>query len=110
MVLIIGGSYQGKTAYARDNFPEAKYFNQLHLFVKKRLSELKKSYEILDEIKEATKEGTWVIIADEIGNGVVPVDSDDRLWREATGRILVELAKDADEVHRVVSGLGQRIK
>ena len=110
MVLVIGGSYQGKTEYARENFPEAKYFNQLHLFVKKRLSELKKPYEILEEIREATKEGTWVIIGDEIGNGIVPMEAEDRLWRETTGRILVELAKDATEVHRVVCGIGQRIK
>jgi adenosyl cobinamide kinase/adenosyl cobinamide phosphate guanylyltransferase len=34
----------------------------------------------------------------------------DRAWREITGRILIELAKDADEVHRVVLGMGQRIK
>ena len=110
MILIIGGSYQGKTAYARENFPECRYFNQLHLFIKKRLDEGKKPDAILTEINEATKEGQWAIIADEIGNGVVPIEPADRMWREITGSILTALAKEATEVHRVVCGIGQRIK
>lgn len=110
MVLIIGGSYQGKTEYATSTFPEAKYFNQAHLFIKKRLEEGKEQDEILEEIKAATADGQWVIIADEIGNGIVPMEEDMRNWREVSGRILIELAKEATEVHRVTLGLGQRIK
>ena len=110
MVLIIGGSYQGKTEYARETFPEARFFNQLHLFIKKRLSEGKNPQEILSEIHESISEGQWVLIADEIGNGVVPMDETDRTWREVCGRIMIELAKEATEVHRVVCGIGQRIK
>ena len=110
MILIVGGSYQGKTEYARETFPDARFFNQLHLFIKKRLSEGKKNNEILAEIREVVREGQWVIISDEIGNGVVPMDESDRTWREVCGRIMIELAKDATEVHRVVCGIGQRIK
>ena len=110
MVLIIGGSYQGKTEYARENFPDAKFFNQLHLFIKKRISEGKRNNEILAEIREIISEGEWVLIADEIGNGIVPLDENDRTWREVCGRIMIELAKNATEVHRVVCGIGQRIK
>ena len=110
MILIVGGSYQGKTEYARETFPDARYFNQLHLFIKKRLSEGKKNNEILAEIREVVSDGQWVIIADEIGNGIVPLDENDRTWREVCGRIMIELAKDATEVYRVVCGIGQRIK
>ena len=110
MNLVIGGSYQGKTEYALNTFPRAKFFNQAHLFIKKRLSEGMTQAAILDEIKATTSEGQWVIIADEIGNGVVPMDEADRTYREVAGRILIELAKDADEVHRVILGIGQRIK
>ena len=101
---------QGKTEYARENFPDAKFFNQLHLFIKKRISEGKRNNEILAEIREIISEGEWVLIADEIGNGIVPLDENDRTWREVCGRIMIELAKDATEVHRVVCGIGQRIK
>ena len=110
MNLVIGGSYQGKTEYALHTFPKARFFNQAHLFIKKRLSEGMNQAEILDEIKETTSEGQWIIIADEIGNGVVPMDDFDRAYRECAGRILIELAKEADEVHRVMLGIGQRIK
>ncbi len=110
MNLVIGGSYQGKTEYAINTFPKARFFNQAHLFIKKRLSEGRSQAEILAEILETTSDGDWVIIADEIGNGVVPMDEADRTYREVAGRILIELAKEADEVHRVILGIGQRIK
>ena len=51
-----------------------------------------------------------VIISDEIGNGIVPVDGFEREYRERTGRILVELAGRAEEVVRVICGIGQKIK
>lgn len=110
MILIVGGSYQGKTEFARTTFPNAKYYNQLHLLIKKRLDEEKSQEDILQEIKEAVSEEQWVVISDEIGNGVVPSDAGDRQWRETTGRILIELAKEATEVYRVVCGVGTKIK
>ena len=41
---------------------------------------------------------------------MVPLEPEDRRWREITGSILTALAKEAAEVHRVVCGIGQRIK
>ncbi len=110
MILVIGGTYQGKTEFARTEFPEAKFLNQAHLFVKRRIAEGKKKNEIFEEIKAMTAEGQWVIIADEIGNGVVPMSEDERTYRETCGRIMIDLAKEASEVYRVVCGIGQRIK
>ena len=110
MVLIIGGRYQGKTEFARENYPNAKYFNQLHAFVKKRLVEGKNQEEILEEIHNTISEGQWIVISDEIGNGVVPMEESDRTWREVTGRILIMLAKEAEEVYKVVCGIGMKIK
>lgn len=51
-----------------------------------------------------------VIISDEIGNGIVPMDAFEREYRERTGRLLVELAGAAEEVVRVICGIGQKIK
>ena len=51
-----------------------------------------------------------VIISDEVGNGIVPIEAFEREYRERTGRILVELAKKAEEVERVICGIGQKIK
>ena len=51
-----------------------------------------------------------IIICDEIGNGIVPLDAFEREYREHTGRILIELAGKADEVVRIICGIQQRIK
>lgn len=51
-----------------------------------------------------------IIISDEIGNGIVPVEAFEREYRERTGRILIQLAQKAEEVERVICGIGQKIK
>ena len=38
------------------------------------------------------------------------MDTFEREYREQTGRILIELAKEAEEVIRVICGIGQKIK
>ena len=56
------------------------------------------------------RHGDCIIICDEIGNGIVPVEAFEREYRERTGRILIQLAKKAEEVERVICGIGQKIK
>ena len=51
-----------------------------------------------------------ILICDEIGNGIVPIDRFEREYREQVGRILIEVAKRADRVERITCGIGQRIK
>lgn len=51
-----------------------------------------------------------IIISDEIGNGIIPLDAFEREYRERTGRILVELAGRARVVERVICGIAQKIK
>jgi adenosyl cobinamide kinase/adenosyl cobinamide phosphate guanylyltransferase len=51
-----------------------------------------------------------IIICNDISCGVVPIDSEIRLWRESVGRILTILSKHADEVVRLFCGLGTKIK
>ena len=51
-----------------------------------------------------------VIISDEVGNGIVPVDPFEREYRERLGRMLIEIASRAERVERVICGIGQRIK
>ena len=51
-----------------------------------------------------------IIVCDEIGCGLVPVDAFEREYREAVGRILSALAGEAERVDRVVCGIGTRIK
>lgn len=54
--------------------------------------------------------GDCIIISDEIGNGIVPIEPSEREYRERVGRLLTELAGRAEEVERVICGIGQKIK
>lgn len=51
-----------------------------------------------------------IVIATEIGGGVVPVDAAERAAREAAGRLACLLAERADTVVRVCCGLPQVLK
>ena len=51
-----------------------------------------------------------VIVSNEIGFGIHPLERADRRWREQTGRALCILAEGAESVTRVICGIGQKIK
>lgn len=51
-----------------------------------------------------------VVVSNELGCGVVPVERFDRMWREMVGRMCVCAAGYSDEVVRVVCGLGMKLK
>lgn len=51
-----------------------------------------------------------VVIISEVGGGVIPMKKEDNIFREATGRVTVDVAKLADKVKRVVCGLTMDIK
>ncbi|UOO38763.1 bifunctional adenosylcobinamide kinase/adenosylcobinamide-phosphate guanylyltransferase [Oscillospiraceae bacterium CM] len=51
-----------------------------------------------------------VVICNEVGSGIVPVDRAERFAREATGRLCVELASQAEKVVRVCCGIPAVIK
>lgn len=126
MKLVIGGCAQGKLSYVLKNsavgadrvfegeIPEDTekagtiIIDQFHQWVKRRLLQNGcPEREIFDFIKEHPD---CVIISDEIGNGIIPMEAFEREYRERTGRILVELAKKAEAVERVICGIGQKIK
>ena len=51
-----------------------------------------------------------VLICRDISGGVVPMDRQERLWREETGRLCQMLSREADHVSRIFCGLEQRLK
>lgn len=51
-----------------------------------------------------------VVIATEVGGGIVPVDKDERAAREAAGRLACLLAQRAEQVVRVFCGIPTVLK
>ena len=130
MILIIGGAYQGKMAFAEQLLEEQKkngkaesIFPQFHMWVKAhmeadandKISEHVNSNEKNDKLEKELREKLvqepdTIIVCNELGCGVVPMDAFDRAWRERTGRLTCALAAQAEAVYRVTCGIGTRIK
>lgn len=124
VTLILGGAYQGKRAYAGMIFPgltwadgeeipfreieNAAAIDRFHLLVKRWMLAGKSAEELTEKILGMNRK--IIILCDEIGCGLVPVDAFEREYREAAGRVCVELAEHARRVDRVVCGIGMRMK
>ena len=124
MKFITGGAYQGKLEYAKKLYLDADWadgagcsleellscgaVDHFHLFVRRWLQAGKTPKELTKAIFD--KNSSLIIVCDEIGCGLVPVDAFEREYREAVGRICTELVKYADEVHRVTCGAGVRLR
>lgn len=127
MKLVIGGYAQGKLEYVRGKYhlresriwdgvlPEDRelqekpvVINHFQQWVKKRMEENGCPEEEIRSFLEVC--GDCIIISDEIGNGIVPADPMERQYRECVGRILVRLAAQAEEVERILCGIGLKIK
>lgn len=115
--MIIGGRYQGKRRYAESLYGEFWRVSDLavsdeisrglvvnvHLGVRRGLTR-----EFFEERLEVL--GECVILCVEIGSGVVPVEKEERFWRDETGRVYQFLAREAYIVDRVFAGCAMRLK
>ncbi|MCM1284061.1 MAG: bifunctional adenosylcobinamide kinase/adenosylcobinamide-phosphate guanylyltransferase [Muribaculaceae bacterium] len=111
MKLVIGGAAQGKLEYVVNKYASQEnvvIVNRLHQWVRRRMeSGGCPEAEIMSYVDSHED---CIIICDEIGNGIVPVEPFEREYRECVGRILVQLAGRAEEVERILCGIGQKIK
>ncbi len=110
MILVVGGAFQGKKEFARELAAEKKLqvVNYYHHEIQKLLEEGEDVQEHIRGLLEKTPGA--VIVMDEVGAGVVPVERSDREYRETIGLAGQLLAREAKEVYRVVCGIGVRIK
>lgn len=127
MEIYTGGSCQGKLGYVlskkgygMDVVLEAAFLNtpadlegckvvsHFHEFTKKYAHQpefINNMAEIfIKEFKDI------IIISDQVGGGIVPLDVAEREWRELHGRVMCRLAGYAGHVERVICGIGQVIK
>ncbi len=127
MKLVIGGTAQGKLEYVllkhdvqknmvwdgvlpndRELNGNIVIINHLHQWIKNCMVSGGCPEDEIMSFLDCNED--CIIICDEIGNGIVPIDPFEREYRERTGRILVQLAMRAEEVERIICGIGQKIK
>lgn len=108
MKLYIGGAGQGQEALARHENPQAEIITDLHelisSWIQAGLDPLKQTMILCQEHPDA------VITSNEVGSGVVPMERNDREWREQVGRAQCLIAARSEQVTRVLCGIGVRIK
>lgn len=143
MILITGGSSQGKYAFARsflndevnavivdgqdmdidaeqDTQIECGYclcwkkidlIRHYHLYLRRRMQQGADEEQLLQETKAfCEKNQDVIVVTEEVGCGVVPMDGFERKWREVCGRAAVILAERSEQVYRVICGIPQRLK
>lgn len=123
MIFVFGGAYQGKTDYALEAFGkkavcdvseagEPDFTKEIITGIDGFAARLVTAGEEPAAWFKASRE-QWkdcVLIVNDISQGVVPVDKKLRAAREANGRLMIYLAREAEQVHRVFCGIGKRIK
>jgi len=109
MIFVTGPLFSGKKEYIKNNYHLSE--EQFERLVIDNVQDMVTgaTSENLDTLADKLSQYEYVI-ATEVGGGVVPVDRDERLKREAAGRLAVLLAQRADKVIRVVCGIPQILK
>ena len=108
MIFVTGPMFSGKRAYLKSvlNLSDEEFAERAVWNVEELVSEKAVTLESLaDEL--ALKD---IVIAVEIGSGLVPLDASEREKRERAGRLACMLAERADTVIRVVCGCPQILK
>jgi adenosyl cobinamide kinase/adenosyl cobinamide phosphate guanylyltransferase len=113
LILVIGGEGSGKRTYVRSlGYANADMADAVldERPVVINLQELVRSRpdQAVALLPELCKKD--VVICNEVGSGVIPVDQQERTAREQTGRLCILLAQKAERVVRLVCGVPLVIK
>ena len=125
MELIIGGAYAGKLSFALEHcgcdiseaFDLSRGLPGGRCRILYHLEEYDRSAsncgarceEILANLLPHVGE-SGVIIAREIGCGIVPLEASERIYREEHGKVLRALAERSEHVYRVFCGIPEVLK
>ncbi len=124
MELIVGGAFQGQLEYGKSQHPDISWIDgaacsleelyqadgvyDFHEFIKSQLRQHGDCSHLAEDlIRENEK---LVVVSNEVGYGVVPIDAFERAYREAVGRVCTKLAAHSHKVTRVICGIGTVIK
>lgn len=111
MVLILGARGAGKADYVRSlgysGLGTALSDNSPVLYGLEAL--VRENPERADALLDALCKKE-LVVCQEVGGGVIPLQKEDRAYRDAVGRLCVRLAKEATAVVRVVAGIPIAVK
>lgn len=126
MIFIYGGFAQNKLQFTLDKFSldkkdvfngeeknlsllnNEKIITHFEIIIEKWLEN---NLEPIDEIKKIMYLlENKIIISCDVGCGIVPVDKNERNYRESVGRINCILAEKSEIVYRVCCGIGMVLK
>ena len=122
MIFVFGGAYQGKRDFVKENFSvqdgDESILDNINEWIRNLVEDNRDSDAGLDalllDISEREKElpqgREVIIIMNDVSQGLVPMDPVERAYREANGRAMIKLAKEASAVYRVFCGIGTKIK
>ncbi len=120
MNLIIGGQAQGKLDFALDKYSLSKEDVSCEISFDKKIiyktediiSALVKNNEdafaVFEELKN--RNPNCIVICNEVGCGLVPIEEIDRKIRDTVGKICCDLAKHSESVYRVFCGVATKLK
>lgn len=125
--LIIGGQSQGKLEYllgqkmygkeeiAAVILEDKPVIYNIHRIVRNMLLEYKDASKVRNQVEEwlnhyIERQPGGVILCNEVGSGIVPMDAFEREYRDLCGTITCMIAARANRVHRVICGIGMVIK
>ena len=120
MILIIGGAYQGKLAFAKEKFQLKD--GDIHVCTAGDIDFSKRCIYGIEEFTWShpdpigyfrERREAWqdcILILRDVFCGVVPMEAETRMWRQNTGRLAQYLSAEAAQVSRIFCGLEQRLK
>ena len=132
MHIFIGGAYNGKHEYVKrwlkeqevddvewyvGQFPKAPtsqvvVVSKLEEAIKPFLEndEVSLAKQIVEQLQLLEKQHQVIIIATEMGRGIVPIEQHDRQLRDTLGRLYQQLFAVSDRVTRIWYGIAEEIK
>lgn len=122
MILVIGGAKQGKLLYTMkkwgvspeqiatdfENAEKTRVFHNFQQAVQNSLRAGENPIKKLEYLIDCNPD--LIVLCDEVGCGVVPMDREERIWRETVGRLCCRMAEEAEAVYRVFCGIPMRLK
>lgn len=112
MILIIGGAGQGKLDYVlqKTGYGPAQVARTPEEARTRPVFAGLEDWPELDEAALLEANPDVILICDEVGCGVVPMEKKERDWRERVGRTCCVLAEQAERVERLFCGIPTVLK